>query len=179
MWGRLTQKWTGRNNPPRSWGTGWSESREVSLFHLCDTPCMQAEWTCRCCGRKCQCHCGSPALEALWMQQGECWALGKGVNGRKADSPLISSAEEEFLHGYCVLWLYWFWISITELGCCQIWEELQRFTVEYFVSQNGSRCSCGLLEQWPQLAVFQPVLFCELPLGSLKPATASIWRAPV
>lgn len=42
------------------------------------------------------------------MQQGECWALGKGVNGRKADFPLISSDEEEFLCAYCVLWLFWF-----------------------------------------------------------------------
>lgn len=36
------------------------------------------------------------------MQQGECWPLGKGVNGVKADFPLISSAEEELLCGYCV-----------------------------------------------------------------------------
>lgn len=46
-------------------------------------------------------------LRPVWMQQGECQALGKGVNarGRKADFPLHSSPGEELLCGYCVLWV--------------------------------------------------------------------------
>lgn len=42
-------------------------------------------------------------LGPVWMQQGECRALGKGVNGRKADFPVISSAEEECLCGFFIV----------------------------------------------------------------------------
>lgn len=88
------------------------------------------------------------------MQQGECWALGKSVNGRKADFPLISSDEEEFLCAYCVLWLFWFWISITELECCQIWEALQRFTDTVLGVSKWIKMQSWLSDHWPQLAVF-------------------------
>lgn len=77
-------------------------------------------------------------LRPVWMQQGECWALGKGVNGRTADFPLISSAEAEFLCVFCVLWLFWFGISITELACCQIWEDSQSSTWCLKVDQDAA-----------------------------------------
>lgn len=146
MWGRLTLKWTGRNNPPRNWGTAWSESREVSLFHFCDTPCMQAEWTWCCCGRKCQCHCGSLAFGASLDAAGEVQGFGKRSKWKKSwlSCDLFCWRRVPVWFFYCVLWLFWFWISITELEYCQIWDKLQSFIVKYLMSQSGSRCSTGL-----------------------------------
>lgn len=175
--GQIDTKLDGRSNPPRGWGTGWSESRKVPLFRFCDTPCIQAEWTWCYWGRKCQCHCGSLAFETCLDAAGGVLGFGKRNTWNKSwfSSDLFCWRRVSvwLLCSVAVLLLnQHHWTGIlsdlrgTAEGHSQVlgvskWIKVQSWPSGALAS-TASVPACSVL--WPAL-------------GSLKPATASILRA--